>query len=570
MVVDPFTDTLTALDADTLAPRARFEVCRGPEQVIATPDGSVFVSCRHDRRVLALDPSLSPAGSVDVGPEPFGLAASRRGGWLYVTTAGDSKLHRLSARTLGLSFSHKLPPGARGVGVSDDGNVAIVAHLHGRSASLVDLREGTVHKVRLPGKRDGGPGELLDSTDLSALPARQPGAAYAVAMSPGGTRAFVPYALRNPAVVGGVAMQEGVCGTSYGADTPLIASIGSIDLAKRWVQRPKLRDLPEDEWTYGDFMGMNHLSELGVVRAAVHDPRRSRLLVAGEGSGLVLSFDTSTADPTASPSTAWQLDGPARGIAIDPSGRHAFVHLAIDRQIAVLDLGAANAGEEDDQEPRLIALSVEREPDAVERGRRLFYWAKDARTSSVDGVGCSSCHLEGRSDGITWALGDKVLQTPILAGRVHTAGPYRWHGDSPNLGHAVAEAIQRLAGEGLPANDNRDLVAFLRSSEPDIALPGSERTATRRGQEVFEESGCASCHDPDRGFTDGALHDFRGGQYRTPSLVGVSRSAPYYHDGSARSLRAVIDAHEPDNPMAVGRALDRADRRALLDYLQAL
>ena len=143
-------------------------------------------------------------------------------------------------------------------------------------------------------------------------------------------------------------MQDGVCGTTYGADTPLIASVAAVDLGKRWVQRPKLRELPEDEWSYGDFMGMSHQSELGVVRAAVHDPRRSRLLVAGEGSGLVVAFDTSTADPTASPRTAWSLDSPARGIAIAPDGRRAFVHLAIDRQIAVLDLAAANANADQD------------------------------------------------------------------------------------------------------------------------------------------------------------------------------------------------------------------------------
>jgi len=69
---------------------------------------------------------------------------------------------------------------------------------------------------------------------------------------------------------------------------------------------------------------------------------------------------------------------------------------------------------------------------------------------------------------------------------------------------------------------------------------------------------CGSCHPPPL-YTDHDYHrlgliaspdDGRGrvdpalaGAFKTPSLVGLARSAPYYHDGSAATLDAAIDWH---------------------------
>jgi len=190
--------------------------------------------------------------------------------------------------------------------------------------------------------------------------------------------------------------------------------------------------------------------------------------------------------------------------------------------------------------------------------------------AGLAGISCTTCHLEGREDGVTWRLDGQPLQTPMLSGRVTGHGPLRWHGDSPDAAHAVREAVTRLRGGGLPDGDVDALVAYLESGRAEMTAPESPWRPLARGREVFSEAGCDGCHDPSHGYTDSALHRVRGGEFRTPSLRGVFLTAPYLHDGAARSLREMLASHEQGNPMAVGGRLDAADQGALEAFVRSL
>lgn len=90
---------------------------------------------------------------------------------------------------------------------------------------------------------------------------------------------------------------------------------------------------------------------------------------------------------------------------------------------------------------------------------------------------------------------------------------------------------------------------------------------------------CAGCHDPARAFggdlvqadalaVDPAVaHDpERGtGAYKVPMLRGVSRNAPYLHDGTAPDLPALLAAGHPE-----GDVLPAAERAELLRFLDTL
>jgi cytochrome c peroxidase len=66
------------------------------------------------------------------------------------------------------------------------------------------------------------------------------------------------------------------------------------------------------------------------------------------------------------------------------------------------------------------------------------------------------------------------------------------------------------------------------------------------------------------------MHVFRKQKLRTPSLVGVALSAPYYHDGSVSTLGELIRSHEKNNPMAVGDELSAEDLEDLERFLASL
>lgn len=563
LALDPDGGTLAMVDTRTLAVTKTVTVCDGPEQVVAAADGGAFVTCRGDGRTLSLDKELDVVAETTLGGEPFGLALTADGKTLLVTTAADAKLHALDPGSLAVRWTRTVAAQPRGVSVSVDGKQAAVAHLMGGGPTLVSLDSAHSTAVPLPRTRDGWPNELLagESFETKAI-ARLVGGGYAAVMSPGGTRAFIPYALKN----NGEGIESFIPGCyANGSQLPVAPSFAAVNLVDSRVQRPEPLPLksPSDRF---DFGLLNAMGRLGVVRAAVHDPVRSRLLVVGEGSGMLMALDTSKADPSSTPLAYWELGSPARGIAVDRNGARAFVHLALDHQLAVVALHTMEA----DTKPTMIKIGKDGLSPDIALGRKLFHAANDRRVAGITGVSCASCHVEGRSDGVTWRLDGHGLQTPLLAGRSDFHGQLRWSGASPDLTHAVAEAIKRLQGSGLPPRETAALAAFLLSGASDMKLPASPHAGSERGREVFTEAGCANCHLPANGFSDGKLHAFRGKKYRTPSLRGLFSTAPYYHDGSVPTLTALLGAHEKGNPMAVGNRLEAADRQALEAFLRSL
>jgi len=84
-------------------------------------------------------------------------------------------------------------------------------------------------------------------------------------------------------------------------------------------------------------------------------------------------------------------------------------------------------------------------------------------------------------------------------------------------------------------------------------------------------------------FSDLLLHDVGtgdgiiqgnagGGEFRTPPLWGISQSAPYLHDGSARTIRDAIQRHANQGAGArdAFNALSFRQQQALLAFLDSI
>ncbi len=549
---------LLVVDAETLKTTLRNKICDRPEQVVVSPSGTAFVTCRGDGKVVAVQAAGNIAASRFLGHEPYGIALSPDGRSVLVTTVTQPRVTALSTRDLATLWQRDLPAEPRGIAIAADGSRAVVAHLRGGVASVVDVRRGYTATATLPNVRDGWPSELFEGADAPSG-IRVAGASFAVAASPGGTRAFVPYLLKND----GSTIEDFAPGCyANGEDLPLAASVAAIDFQTGQVQRPAPVPVPPNFDSSGDgFWDIRELGLVGVVRAAFHDPVHNRLFTASEGSGKLLAFDTAKADPTSEVLGAWSLDGPAKGLVVDPEGKRVFVHLALSDTLFVVPLDS-------DGEQETVSLKMGEETQ-LQLGRRLFYTSNDHRLAGFTGVSCSSCHLDGRSDGVTWRLDGKPLQTPSLAGRSFAGKSLRWHGDSPNLAHAVGEAIQRLGGTGLPTDQSAALVAYLQSGSTGMERPAASASRAR-GQTLFTQAGCAKCHSPETDYSDGQMHAVRKATLRTPSLIGLALSAPYYHDGSVATLSQLIRGHDEDNPMNVGEQLPEEDLVDLERFLRSL
>jgi cytochrome c peroxidase len=267
-------------------------------------------------------------------------------------------------------------------------------------------------------------------------------------------------------------------------------------------------------------------------------------------------------------------------VAIDHEGKRAVVWSQFDREVSFIATDA-------DVPPARLAVARQSAGITanIALGRRIFHQMGDQRISS-DGRACASCHPDGREDALTWSTPDGARQTPMLAGRVSGTAPYGWIGSSDKLQDHLKKTFERLGGEGLPKNQLAALVDYVASMSPPVerALPGDAAHATlvERGRELFGsvETGCSTCHDASRAFTDGMRHQVmtqappqksdgaKADGFDTPSLRFVAGTAPYFHDGRYKTLDDVLAA--PDHAMGESTRLSRRDRAALVAYLETL
>jgi cytochrome c peroxidase len=237
-------------------------------------------------------------------------------------------------------------------------------------------------------------------------------------------------------------------------------------------------------------------------------------------------------------------------------------------------------------------------PEKVALGRELWF---DMRMSG-DGVhSCYGCHVceKGLTDGLPKAIGagNKVLtrSSPTLW-NIGYHKEFYWDGRSKtledqamaawtkaNMGAKADDVVKTLngiagyhqqfvkvfGGDATPANVVKALAAFERTIiSGDTAwdkFRGGNKAAlsesAQRGWQVFQDAKCTNCHDgvlltdqqyhnvgigmdqkePDVGRFTVTKKPEDTGAFKTPTLRDISKSAPYFHDGSVATLEAAVD-----------------------------
>jgi cytochrome c peroxidase len=255
----------------------------------------------------------------------------------------------------------------------------------------------------------------------------------------------------------------------------------------------------------------------------------------------------------------------ADGIAVDDRGS-VRVWCSFTRSIARFDRTKRGALAKVQHGPALVESNM----DATSHSGLVVFHTADENVSAFGGMSCGSCHLDGRSDGVSWHIKTRNLQTPLLAGRIADSAPFKWDGTAKTLERSLRETIGRLGGEGLSKKQLSALAAFV-TALPAVRTPTRNPAAIARGKRLFEsnEVGCTECHDgPTLG--DGARHRFNDVAFDTPGLRGLAASAPYFHDGSAPTLEAVLRERGSVHGMVEAAArLTDAEVADLVAFLEA-
>jgi cytochrome c peroxidase len=203
----------------------------------------------------------------------------------------------------------------------------------------------------------------------------------------------------------------------------------------------------------------------------------------------------------------------------------------------------------------------------------VLFHVSQSQISARGALACASCHPDGRADGLSWRIDKQELQTPVLAGRVVGTHPFKWDGGDADLTASLTSTMKRLGGTGLTKPQTEALTAYLEALTPPTA-PARDAQQVARGQKLFDSSemGCRSCHDG-KNYTDQDKHKFQSAtlpEADTPSLLGLASSAPYYHDGSAATLEALLRDRGRVHGMAEAAKLTDTQVADLVAFLETL
>lgn len=295
-----------------------------------------------------------------------------------------------------------------------------------------------------------------------------------------------------------------------------------------------------------------------------------------------------------------------RAVKVTPDGKHVIINNTLDFNVAIYNARTMRM-----EGKPITVCKPPKSPEWV-RGKALFNTALGPMTRQR-WISCFSCHPDGQMDGRTWNNPEGRRNTQSMMGMAHTH-PLHWSADrdevqdfeytirgklmqgyglfrgriTPKRGYQPTELSEVLS------NRSKDLDAlaiysnsFRHTLSPHIPAKGKLSESASRGKELFfsKKVGCAECHSgphysdsslkkPFRKYDVGTSKDDpfekMGSKFDTPSLLRVYRTAPYLHDGQAKTLEEVLTKFNPEDKHGKTSHLKPAQIQDLVAFLKSL
>ena len=588
-----------------------------PLEVLLSPDGNrLYVLCQDSAEIRVLDAaSFQVIGKVAVGRVPRGISLSPDGTRLFVTNSWDDTLSVIDTKTLAVTATW--PVGAEPSSVVEDraAKRLYVANRIGNDVAVLNAETGAEEKRLLAGR---GSSYLMLSPDgsriyathvypnppvvrtgfenrtppeseitvidtaravvVDRMPLHRIAGVFHLAMSGDGRLgAVAEYHPKNMIPLAhlehGAAFEDTI--TVFGADVGGTVEV-PLDELERYVSQP-----------------------FGVAIA----PDKSRIYVTSGGSEMVTVIDVQRllrfihAHPAP---FAQDLSASAnyvaariavglnpRGLALTGDGRKLFVANRLDDSISVIDTRSNRVAS-------TIKLEGRKDISAVRHGEQTFY---TARYSFQGQIGCANCHIDSTFDGIEWNLepdgfGRSIVDNKLLEG-VKDTEPYKWTGTNPDIPTECGPRTEKYfwRSENYDNFTLTDLATYVRSLEPrpnrSRLADGELTPAQERGQAIFvrtvdkfkkpipEFNRCSYCHSGPKG-TSQKIFDVgtrkptdNTGLLKAPMLTNIALTAPYLHDGSARSLEEIWTVYNPDDKHGRTNDLTKDELNDLIEYLRS-
>lgn len=537
VAVNPDSDSITVLEANTFTTMAEVPVGDDPRTAAFTRDGALVLTAnRGEGTVTWVEVAAAHSvGDLSVGPQPYGIVLDEARAYVSLFAKGEIAIIDLAVREV----IQRIPVEAFPAGLALGGRYLYATHFYTGRVTRVDL----------------------NSLKVAGVIATNPEAnlSQSITFSPDGQRAYLPQTRSN---AGNLAL-------TY--DTTVFPIVSVIDLETFTYLPDASLELAKIDPARG----------VSLPFAAALSPDGQTLYIANAASDDVSVIELATSKATTHLATGRN----PRGLALTPDGSKLSINNSLDGTLSVFDLSLSPS------HLVTVTLTQLRLAPEILTGKRLFNSALPPMAQD-HWLACSVCHFDGGHDARTWlGFPDGPRDTPALFGLTRTL-PLHWSGDLDELQDVELTIRDIQGGVGLIAGEVHDKLGApnaARSADLD-ALTAYLATLTvsdspytidddtlARGERAFARWGCAVCHTAPV-YSDLQTHDTpigdpsqernpRGQFFDTPSLLGVWATAPYFHDGSAQTLRDTLFSvgfH------SMGLAMDAREVEDIVAFMESL
>jgi len=587
-----------------------------PVEILYSADGTrLFVLCQGSDEVRVLNAATFRAiKSIPVGHIPRGFALSANGRRLFVANTWDDTLSVIDTRLLTVTNTWSVAAEPSGVAADRGGKYVFVANRISTDVAVLDATNGgelkrlaagrgasyitaspdgarlyvthvypnSPHESTIEGNRAAPQAEITVVDAVRASVAERIRLAdvahgFHVAISRDG-RLGVAAQLHPKNLVPLAHLEHSGAFadtlTVFGADVGRSVEV-PLDELERYATRPfGVAISPDKSHIYVTSGGAEFVTVIDVprlVQYARSHPRSSARDLAASANYVVTRIAVGR-DP--------------RGVAFTPGGSRLLVANRLDDTMSVIDTSTNRV-------VRTIVLDGPKRITVLRHGEQTFY---TARYSFQGQIGCANCHIDSTFDGLTWDLEPDGFGRDIVDNRlledIRGTEPFKWNGGNPNLPTECGPRTEKFFWRSENYDDLTltDLVVYVRHLplRPNRwrLTDGSLTLAQDRGRQLFnrsldkfgnaivEANRCTYCHSGPKGtsqrsFDVGtAKRTDNSGLLDTPQLINVALTAPYLHDGSAKTLEEIWTVFNPEDKHGRTNDLTKDELNDLIEYLR--
>ncbi len=583
-----------------------------PVEMALSADGrSLYVVCEKSDELRVVDiASGKVIKQIAVGHVPTGISLSPDGKQIYVANSWSDNVSVIDTSTL--SVARTVPAGFEPISAISDreGRTLYTANRLSNDISVIDLQSGKEIKRLVAGR----------------------GASY-LALSPDGKQIYCTHIYPNigkfrtppesEITVIDTATQDVVERKPLHNVAGVFHLASSNDGKLSVVAQLKPKNLVplahvEHGWAFVDTLTIFGEDTGQTIQVPIDEleryfarpfgvaisPDKSKIFVSSGGAGIVTVIDTqhllafarSQRQPFANDLSASAnyvvaripVGPDPRGVLLSPDGKRLYIADRLGDTVDVIDT-------DKNQIAQSIDLGGPQTISANRRGERLFYNAKFAFQGQFS---CANCHLDSTFDGMNWDLEPDGFGKDVVDNRsiedLSGTEPFKWNGGNPNLQTECGPRTEKFFYRSQSYNEQElaDLDTYIfsiplrpnRYRLPDGQLTPQqergkaifERTVTKARKPIPESNQCAFCHNGPK-YTNRQLADVGSGKaidrsslIDTPHLPDIAYSAPYLHDGSARSMEEIWTVFNPHDTHGVTNDLTKDELNDLIEYLRTL